>query len=427
MKAKAVEQYLQRYAEPEIAWLNHWQPLNRGHNFSNSVVIPAFKESTEFLDKLLLAPWYTNDILVILVINQPPSPADLTTQSNLYNAQQALFDYAHQKAKSCWQQGNLTLLNYIHEDQSARQLLIVDRFSQPIAIDHGVGLARKIGADIAVWLIQQGVISNPWIGSTDADATLPHNYFHALRQIEDEKIVGCCFDFLHIADATTSPEVLEATQQYEQAMRYYVAGLTYAGSPYALFSIGSTIAFSAEGYAKVRGFPKRPAGEDFYLLNKLTKIGDIQQLSTATILLNARLSDRVPFGTGVSAAKIIEDNRLGKPFCYYHPQIFVELKTVLSHFVKLYQHQDTLHTWLQSLSPISAQALQQLGLQAFLAKQQKQPNSSVQFTKNLQDWFDGLKTLRFIHILRDEMPEVYGNIPLDGIDDAWQFPLTLIN
>ena len=48
--------------------------------------------------------------------------------------------------------------------------------------------------------------------------------------------------------------------------------MKYARSPYAFHTIGSTMAVSANHYAKVRGFPKREAGEDFYLLNKLAKV-----------------------------------------------------------------------------------------------------------------------------------------------------------
>ena len=75
---------------------------------------------------------------------------------------------------------------------------------------------------------------------------------------------------------------------YEYSLRYYVAGLTYAQSPYAFHTIGSTMAVNAEHYASVRGFPRREAGEDFYLLNKLAKVGSVHTLEEN----NAMRSDR---------------------------------------------------------------------------------------------------------------------------------------
>ena len=62
-------------------------------------------------------------------------------------------------------------------------------------------------------------------------------------------------------------------------MSYYVAGLAMAGSRYAHHSLGSTIAVHAKTYAAVRGYPKRSAGEDFYLLNKICKLAPVERLA----------------------------------------------------------------------------------------------------------------------------------------------------
>ena len=66
------------------------------------------------------------------------------------------------------------------------------------------------------------------------------------------------------------------------SLRYYVAGMKYARSHLTHFhTIGSTMAVRASYYAKVRGFPKREAGEDFYLLNKLAKVGTVLELEAS--------------------------------------------------------------------------------------------------------------------------------------------------
>src|SRR5690606_17786041 len=91
---------------------------------------------------------------------------------------------------------------------------------------------------------------------------------------------------------------------YEISLRSYEYGLAYAGSPYAFQTLGSTLALNPAAYAKVRGFPKRLAGEDFYILNKLIKIGPIYLRNDRCLQIKDRPSQRVPFGTGTSVFKI---------------------------------------------------------------------------------------------------------------------------
>ena len=69
-----------------------------------------------------------------------------------------------------------------------------------------------------------------------------------------------------------------ATALYELRLHHYVLGLEYAGSPYAYHTLGSCLAVKADAYAQVRGFPKRAGAEDFYLLNKLAKLGAMPRL-----------------------------------------------------------------------------------------------------------------------------------------------------
>lgn len=395
-RAKAVTQYLQRHAEAETTALTDWPAAC---HYQHTLLIPAYKETPAFLQNLFSAPWFRHNVLVILIINQPDTQADT-------GAQQLLADYATRHSTLLWQSQNLSLLAPQQKEQAGGHLLLVNRFQQPIPAKQGVGLARKIGADLALALIDRGIIHSDWICSSDADAVLPEDYFFALETV-CAKQVAACYSFKHIGSADSDIEVTEATLLYERAMRYYVAGLRYAGSPYAHFTIGSTLAFRAIPYAKVRGFPKRAAGEDFYLLNKLIKLGTIAQLPT-TIQLRARLSERVPFGTGVSTAHIVQLTRQNQPFHYYHPQTFIALREVLVHFDQLWES-NSLEQWLQQLPENSAQALLKLGIASAVEKQKKQCRSKQQFDRQLVNWFDGLKTLQFVHLLRDTC---YANLPL---------------
>ncbi len=82
----------------------------------------------------------------------------------------------------------------------------------------------------------------------------------------------------------------------------------------------------------MRGFPKREAGEDFYLLNKLAKVGTVLELAEGpdneAIRIESRRSDRVPFGTGAAVNRITAlADPLGE-FRFYDPSVFELLKAV---------------------------------------------------------------------------------------------------
>lgn len=395
MPDKAVRQYLQRYAETEIQNLQHW-PDHRQSPYQHVVVIPAYQENSDFLQRALQSEWFKPPALLILVLNQPEQQTDKTSQ-------QQLFTQVQSAGETLWQQGNLTLIH--SAEKSCGDILLVNRFDQPIPEKQGVGLARKIGADLALALIARGHIKTEWICSTDADAMLPDDYFSVLKTAAPEW-TAACYAFEHIGG---EPAVREATLIYQQAMQYYVQGLQQAGSPYAYFTIGSILAFKATAYAQVRGFPKRAAGEDFYLLNKLIKTGTVGRIAQPVIQLQARLSDRVPFGTGMSAARIMQLIQQDKPFCYYHPQTFSELNQLLRHFDNLWAARDDLPAWLEQLPEYTRDLLLKAGLEKFIMTQRQQSTNKKQFDSQLMGWFDGLKTLQFIHGLRDT---VYPDVPL---------------
>lgn len=387
---KNIVKYLANYAEPEIAALEQHFPKQC---FAYAVVVPAYKETSDFISHVKNSALSTENALFIFVINQPDT--DINSQP-----QQLLMQAIESMGKVIWQVNNLTLVAI-----ESLHLLVVDRFTTPIPVKQGVGSARKIGADIALALMQKGAVSSRLIHSTDADVKLPNNYFSALNNLP-ARISGACYNFSH---SSTDKLVHDANQQYEQALRYYVSGLRYARSHYAYFTIGSTLVFDAESYASVRGFPKRSAGEDFYLLNKLAKLGSIEFIENSTLAINARLSDRVPFGTGPAVGQIIALEQAGECYHYYHPEVFNELKQVLCHSAQLWIYREDLPHWLNDLSNESAKALSLIGFEGFVAKHIK--HNQTQFNKQWLVWFDALKTLKFIHALRDI---AFPNMPLSS-------------
>jgi hypothetical protein len=200
----------------------------------------------------------------------------------------------------------------------------------------------------------------------------------------------------------------QANRLYETALRYYVAGLHFAQSPYAYFTIGSILSFDINAYCQARGFPKRNAGEDFYLLNKLAKLGVVTYLPEVTIKLEARPSQRVPFGTGPAVQSIMQLTEQSQDYLYYNPEVFIELKACLLAFNTLWQHRKQPELWFDSLSVITQQALKNIGVLSFITKQKSA--NQIQFDKQLIVWFDSFKTLKFIHALRELG---LNNIPLE--------------
>jgi len=394
-----IQQYLVHYAEPETSALtSYFTSLeNNPPSFKATLVIPAYQESIAFVQRIQTSGMAQQALLLIVVINQPD---DLALNSELAALQPALFQTIYELGTLIWQHENLTLLAL---DQSQIFVLLVDRFSVPIPHTQGVGLARKIGVDIALAFIARGIVQSKVIASTDADARLPDNYLTELANLTTTD-AAMVFNFHHVGECQS---IYQATKLYEQALRYYVAGLRYAGSSYAFYTIGSVIAIQAQAYASVRGFPKRSAGEDFYLLNKLAKVGNVVFNQDCIISIDARLSSRVPFGTGPAVRDILALQAAGHSYCYYHPMVFEYLKQLLNQFSQLYVNRQQLPMWFANLPIIVSHALSEIGFLRFV--EQHQQVKQVQFERQLNVWFDAFKTLKFIHSIR---LQGYADIPL---------------
>jgi hypothetical protein len=233
------------------------------------------------------------------------------------------------------------------------------------------------------------------------------------------------YPFHHSDDQehSESEQVVRATLLYELSLRYYVAGMQYAHSPYAFHTIGSTMAVSASHYAKVRGFPRRAAGEDFYLLNKLSKVGSVLELEANTeckpIEITSRKSDRVPFGTGAAVIKITDMENPLNDFRFYDPLVFEMLGVWLQSWPAIWESQSIdfasvifSETADKLASNQHALMIGLLGIKTELALVHafKQSKSLAQFTRQMHIWFDAFRALKLIHSLRDS--------GLQGIDYA---------
>ena len=390
--SNTMQKYLAVYAEPEAKLLgsileDQTLPIKP---YRYCLVIPVFQESYQGLS----AAWrqLPIDTLIILVINSYLKD-DTPTM--------ALYDELYARSTPQHLIANLHLLT----NDKDKDVLLVDRCHNDCLIPktQGVGLARKIGADIALALIVKGIVVERRISLTDADVVLPKDYFTPLITHDDAALV---YPFIH----RSSDDLVDAIQLYEISMLYYAAGLRWSGSHYGFTTIGSLITVNPEHYAKVRGFPKRDAAEDFYLLNKMAKIGAIRSIQAPIVEIEARLSTRVPFGTGPALAKILESGIEG--YLFYHPMVFEELRAFLDGFASLWSASDIRE--LYQSSPFILHYCEANDFCSTIENRKKKIKSQPVFDKFLVDWFDGFKTLKFIH----EMREHYPSVALEYIVDA---------
>ena len=398
----AAKKYLAQYAEPLIretaAQLNGCFDVNKTH-YSHALVIPAYNESTAFIRRLVQQNFHDcKKILVIIVINQPCNRHKTITRLN-----QRLWDYINTLAPTDTYENSIYKLTRLTAAQC--DFLCVNQCNPGTPEKQGVGYARKFGCDIAIELIAKGCILPSWLHCTDADASLPNNYFNAPPANNQYSALNYAFShrFFETTKSESQKKTESANQLYEKSILYYRNGLAYAGSHYAFTTLGSAMAIQPNYYCLVRGFPKRAGGEDFYLLNKLTKLAPVYAMAQ-TIHLKPRASLRVPFGTGPAVYALLK-NSIHLDF---NPQVFVHLKEWLDFLSELHNRiLTTPENPLITLNTTTQYALNSIKIQVLFEHIKKQSKSGIQTERMAHDWFDGFKTLKFIHALtRQKYPKM---------------------
>ena len=411
-KPMSMQQYLARYAESDASDVQHYlqhAKTDFDRSWEHVLCIPAFAEAADFLEKLTVNI-QQQSALIILVVNAS-AKAD---PGKIEQTRQIAAHLCRHYSCAARIAPHIQLLSM----SDKLDVLLVEHISPGLLLaeKEGVGLARKIACDIACQCIALGVVKTPWIHSSDADVVLPHDYFQATANLDSRAISAGIYPFQHTPH--NENDIVHAQQCYDLAMDYYVAGLKWAGSPWAFHTIGSTLLINSQHYAKARGFPRRQAGEDFYLLNKLAKIGEVINLQCAPLALESRLSDRVPFGTGPALLKIMTLDDPQQQYLYYHPDCFLALKCWL-HICQTLQPETsgslsletitTAKTSVEAFSTIFSkvdsklllQCLKALGVDKAMAHAGSHSKTKHTYARHMHNWFDAFLTLKFIHWMRD--------------------------
>lgn len=391
-----MSRYLPTHAEPEAR-----DPIPEAEgSFGHVVVVPACGED-EGLDALLdsVPPGPLGTVLVMVVVNARDDHDGAVHAANA----RTLARLAARAAAG---------------EPPHRRLRLIDRASpgRRLPAKQGVGLARKIGHDVALALHLQGRIRSRYQQATDADALLPVDLFERVAAYETGPAppAALVYPWSHRADP--DPGAGAAIRLYEVWLRYHHLGLIHAGSPYAYWSIGSTIAVRSEAYAVVRGFPRTMAGEDFYLLDKLAKSGWIDRLAGVPITLAGRPSDRVPFGTGRAVRTIDAAGWNRGTYPVLHPRGYVALGAWLSVLESPPEERPATAARLAATVAASAAAaglgaaeggslvtaLRAMGALEAAADSLTLRLSPENRRRRLHTHFDAFRTLKLLHALRDD-------------------------
>jgi len=362
----------------------------KDQKYTTVVVIPAISEFENI--KLLVKSLAENDdtyfdeTLFLFVINNLKSSSKEIKIDNKKS-----IEYLKQLANKNSAKIN-TKLNIDLIDASSNNFELEEK-------DGGVGLARKIGMDLALSLFNYETERQNIIVCLDADCIVESNYLTTIRNYFNNNTASAGYvNFKH--STVDFPQNEIAIINYEIFLRYYVLGLKYANSPYAYHSIGSTMICTAESYVKVQGMNKRKAAEDFYFMEKLSKITKIVKIDGTAVFPSSRGSWRVPFGTGQRVNRFLD--KIQNEYLLYSPKSF----SILKYWINAFYSEDILSAgdYLDIAKNIDNSLANFLIDNNFLHSWNKiieNSSSNKQIQKQKQLWFDGFKTLKLIHFLRD--------------------------
>ena len=268
----------------------------------------------------------------------------------------------------------------------------------------GVGRARREGCDLALQRLQavgrerEGVLPN-----LDGDSPVAPRYVDniiAEFREQPEMLAGVCRYRHPIPD---NSEHAEAIVTYETWMRYFAAALTWTESPYAFQSIGSCMALSARGYALADGMPQLEALSDFYMLQKIAKVGGfgaVRQLTRPFVHPSARPSPRVPRGTGPSVTDRMDGG--GDKFDFVEPPAaFRQLRALFRAVRDGYERPDVLRD--VGAGGLLGEFLEDQDGWETIEKLRENTPSAEHFEVQFHTWFDSLKIVKFANVTRREL------------------------
>ncbi len=355
------------------------------------VVIPAFQETAliDSLQSLKKCTLPEMAVEVIVVINDSEK------------AENTVFEFheeAYQKART-----------WAKENSSDRLSFFILYQSKLPAKHAGVGLARKIGMDEAVYRLES--VENPGgiILCYDADSTCLENYLQEVERYfaEHPKRAAASIHYEHpLAGEAFSPETYQAIIAYELHLRYYIEIQRWAGFPFSYHTVGSSMAVRANAYQAQGGMNRRKAGEDFYFLHKFISLGNFGEINSTKVIPSPRTSSRVPFGTGKSVQDILDRK---EAYTTYAPASFADLKLFLKEVPAFYSKEA-----MGKLSADFPESIKQFLATLDFEKKMQEIRDNIgnenQFVSRFYRWFNAFLLMKYVHFTRDHF---YPNLAVE--------------
>lgn len=350
-------------------------------SLSMIVMIPCLNEPE--IIRTLESLWACHPVdgyceVIVVVNNSENSTAEVKT-FNLQTYQQLL---------------NWKMLN------DRPKLILQPIYAPAVEAKHaGAGMARKIGLDEAIRRFNAINRTDGIIASLDADCLVSPNYLQQIESafLRNKSCFAATLNFKHRADEMADPKQKRGIQLYEDYLHYYKKALDFAGFPDSIYTIGSAFAVRADAYVKQGGMNRRQAGEDFYFLNKLTKLGPLTEINEAWVYPSARVSDRVPFGTGAAMTKWMNED--GDLTLTYNFAAFQDLKMLFDQVGSLFRITPEALENLMAALPFPVQDyLLSIGFTGKLAEINRNSSSLASFRKRFFQFFDAFIIMRFLNI-----------------------------
>lgn len=394
---RAVSQYLSRHAEPEAAHAGRLEG-----SFGHVLVVPAYGESESLFATLGSVPrGPRGEVLIVVVFN-----ARADSPREIHEANRAALERLAGAAKASRAIASDAPVSALAYENGT--VVVIDRAAAGrfLPEGQGVGLARKIGNDFALRLHADGRVASPWIHNTDADTVLANDYFDQTEAVPEKDNAAALYFFEH--RVSDDPDLALAARLYEISLRYYVLALAWAGSPYAYQAMGSCLAIRPGAYAAVRGFPRKNAAEDFYVLDKLAKTGSIARLAGSPLLLEGRISERVPFGTGKALSQLVAKKGALSGFRLYHPVVFAHLGAWLRALDAVARSGGRLEAALEELprgnpffkTDLLVGALEKMGAFGAMREAIARSSDPPTMARHFHTWFDAFRTLKLVRALQ---------------------------
>lgn len=350
-----------------------------------SVCIPAYKE--ESLNKTFFSLFQCerveSHVSVYVFFNAPEDAPELVKQINIKAFEKAVLFCKNQQP---W----FDIVLLLDNNMPAKKA--------------GVGLARRTVMEYATVRFKNQN-NNHVLTALDADCTVSPEYFKAVETFffSNKKFNAASLYFEH--ELPGEEHLRKGIIQYELHLRYLKNALKWSGFPWYFHTVGSSMAVRAETYIRQGGMNTRQAGEDYYFLHKLMPHG-FGEINECSVFPEARISDRVPFGTGRSLGTFFNSGQ--ESLTTYNPLIFHTLR-ILFDIIENKPLNELKGLIKSTCNDKLSEVLTHLDFDMVIDEALSNSASEEQCRQRIWKWFSGFTIIKIMHALREKGLE---NVPL---------------